>query len=149
MSNFYNITLAEMRDFLLPQGYREMNLEDTGEVVFGKRVEDYKGIKASLRIYTAISRTSQNSRENGSDAIHVCLFMWVNDGPTLIGTSKHVKRTKNWRKHLNDRLLTWEELLPPAICKCGRPMVEREGKFGKFLGCTSYPKCQETRQLKS
>jgi len=26
--------------------------------------------------------------------------------------------------------------------KCGAPMVVREGKFGKFLGCSTYPKCR-------
>jgi DNA topoisomerase-1 len=26
--------------------------------------------------------------------------------------------------------------------KCGSPLVVREGKFGKFLGCSAYPKCK-------
>jgi DNA topoisomerase-1 len=26
--------------------------------------------------------------------------------------------------------------------KCGKPLAEREGRFGKFLGCTAYPKCK-------
>ena len=26
--------------------------------------------------------------------------------------------------------------------KCGKPLVEREGRFGKFLGCSAYPKCR-------
>lgn len=35
-----------------------------------------------------------------------------------------------------------------ALCeKCGRPMVVRDGKFGKFLACSGYPKCKNTRSL--
>ena len=31
--------------------------------------------------------------------------------------------------------------------KCNSPMVERPGKYGRFLGCTSYPKCRGTRNI--
>jgi len=34
------------------------------------------------------------------------------------------------------------------ICeKCGGMMVEREGKYGKFLACGNYPKCRNSRPL--
>lgn len=31
--------------------------------------------------------------------------------------------------------------------KCGSPMVIRWGKFGRFLACTNFPKCRNTREL--
>ncbi len=31
--------------------------------------------------------------------------------------------------------------------KCGKPLSEREGRFGKFLGCTGYPKCKTIVKL--
>lgn len=31
--------------------------------------------------------------------------------------------------------------------KCGKPLVEREGRFGKFLGCSGYPKCKTVVKL--
>jgi DNA topoisomerase-1 len=31
--------------------------------------------------------------------------------------------------------------------KCGRPMLVRWNKFGRFLGCSGYPECQNTRSL--
>lgn len=35
---------------------------------------------------------------------------------------------------------------PSARCpECGRPLVERRGRFGEFYGCTGYPKCRFTR----
>lgn len=34
------------------------------------------------------------------------------------------------------------------VCeKCGSAMVIREGRFGKFLACSAYPKCKNTKQL--
>ena len=29
-------------------------------------------------------------------------------------------------------------------CKCGKTMILRSGKFGKFYGCTGFPKCHNT-----
>jgi DNA topoisomerase-1 len=31
--------------------------------------------------------------------------------------------------------------------RCGRPMVVRNGRFGKFLACSDYPRCQATKPL--
>jgi DNA topoisomerase-1 len=31
--------------------------------------------------------------------------------------------------------------------KCGKPMAVRSGRFGKFLGCTGYPKCRNIKGL--
>lgn len=34
------------------------------------------------------------------------------------------------------------------VCpKCGRELVERTGKYGKFIGCSNYPKCRYTEKL--
>ena len=34
------------------------------------------------------------------------------------------------------------ELTDKECPKCGAPMLLRDGKFGKFLGCSTYPKCR-------
>ena len=31
--------------------------------------------------------------------------------------------------------------------KCGKPMVQKDGKFGLFLACTGYPECKHTESL--
>ncbi len=31
--------------------------------------------------------------------------------------------------------------------KCGRPMIQKRGKFGAFLACSGYPECKNTRPL--
>lgn len=36
-----------------------------------------------------------------------------------------------------------EEKIKQNICpKCGGALVEREGKYGKFIGCSNFPKCR-------
>ena len=42
--------------------------------------------------------------------------------------------------------------IPPVesdvVCeKCGRKMVERSGRFGKFLACPGYPECKNTKPM--
>jgi DNA topoisomerase-1 len=35
------------------------------------------------------------------------------------------------------------------VCpKCGKPMVVKTGRFGKFIACTGYPQCKSTKPLK-
>lgn len=52
------------------------------------------------------------------------------------------------------KALTQAEAAPPVqevteeVCdKCGRPMVARWGRFGRFLACSGYPECKNTRPL--
>lgn len=36
----------------------------------------------------------------------------------------------------------------PKVCSvCGAPMLFKTGKYGEFLGCSSYPKCKETKKI--
>ncbi len=42
-----------------------------------------------------------------------------------------------------------EEIETDEVCeKCGKPMVIKWGRFGRFLACTGYPECKNTKQLK-
>ena len=45
---------------------------------------------------------------------------------------------------------TPEAEVSSEVCeKCGKPMVVRQGRFGKFLSCTGYPECKTTKRLPS
>ncbi|MFA6588514.1 MAG: type I DNA topoisomerase [Patescibacteria group bacterium] len=58
-----------------------------------------------------------------------------------------------FKKHLiqKDAEISKKEITEKAtdqICeKCGKPMVEKFGRFGKFLACTGYPDCKNTINL--
>jgi DNA topoisomerase-1 len=40
-----------------------------------------------------------------------------------------------------------EEALDEACPTCGNPLVLRMGRFGKFVACSTFPKCKYTRQF--
>jgi DNA topoisomerase-1 len=46
-----------------------------------------------------------------------------------------------------ENLKAFEEKTDETCEKCGSPMVIRWGRFGKFLACSSYPECKNTREL--
>ncbi|MFN2460376.1 MAG: type I DNA topoisomerase, partial [Candidatus Velthaea sp.] len=77
---------------------------------------------------------------------------------------KVAEENGDWVKVLSDfygdfsrELAVAEEKLPKfeqrdeptdEIChNCGRPMVIKTGRFGKFISCTGYPECKTTRPI--
>ena len=41
-----------------------------------------------------------------------------------------------------------EVVLSDEVCDiCGKPMAIKEGRFGRFLACTGYPECKNTRPI--
>ena len=71
---------------------------------------------------------------------------------------------KKWQDEIKDFYADFEDSLKKAgldtekiklqsevtdiICeKCGKPFVIRQGKYGKFLGCSGYPECKNIRKL--
>ena len=40
-----------------------------------------------------------------------------------------------------------EEQTDEVCDKCGKPMVIKWGRYGKFLACSGYPECKNTRQM--
>ncbi len=58
-----------------------------------------------------------------------------------------------FKKHLGvkeqeiDKKTLTEEASDVVCEKCGKPMVIKMGRFGKFLACTGYPECKNTKPL--
>ena len=49
-------------------------------------------------------------------------------------------------KEISKKELT-EEKTDELCEKCGSPMIIKTGRFGKFLACTNYPECKNTKSL--
>lgn len=142
MAQYYDISLQEMSDFLVPQGFKQISLDGVQEVVFGRRV-DFESFPLTLRVYTGISKYGGHSRMVGKDAIRVNLFYRKNDRIFKLGGSKRVHRVMGWKANLQSRLDDWLNHPLEKCKKCGSLMVPRKTKTGKvFLGCTSYPECR-------
>lgn len=71
---------------------------------------------------------------------------------------------KDWKKVIADFYVDFREELKKAdreveriekevvlsdeVCEiCGKPMAIKEGRFGKFLACTGYPECKNTKPI--
>jgi DNA topoisomerase-1 len=39
------------------------------------------------------------------------------------------------------------EIIDRACPLCGNPLVIRHGRFGKFIGCSTFPKCRHTEAI--
>lgn len=148
MPEYVNVTQDEMGPFLtLRHKFQRMEIEGTTELVYG-RVFDHEGVKISLRVYTGINPDG-NSREKGADAIRLVLFVRDSEGvPKIVGLMKRVHRVKGWRKNLEQRLNSWQDMLGPVCPKCGAMMVlrsQRKNKKSKFWGCMNYPTCNGTK----
>ena len=60
------------------------------------------------------------------------------------------KNTKNFKKDDTGKLEAVEEKVEETgeVCpKCGKPMVIKTGRFGKFIACSDYPACKTTKAI--
>lgn len=52
-------------------------------------------------------------------------------------------------KDINTKIKAEEIAVKEGVCpRCGGQLVSRKGKYGEFLGCSNYPKCKYTNNLK-
>lgn len=60
------------------------------------------------------------------------IYQKLMDASSKMSNRDHVKNIKQTQKELKQ-----------GICpRCGGELVERQGKYGKFMGCSNYPHCK-------
>ena len=59
--------------------------------------------------------------------------------------AKHLE--KKYEEVSKDDILPPEEKTDEVCEKCGKPMVVKTGRFGRFLACTGFPECKSTKSL--
>jgi len=58
------------------------------------------------------------------------------------------KNTSNFVEEANGDINKVTEEVTDIVCdKCGEKMVIKEGRFGRFLGCSAYPACKNTKPI--
>ncbi len=108
---------------------------ETGEVVVDLLVESFQDIFDYE--YTARMEDHLDRIETGHEH-------WKDAMRDFYG--RFSKRLATAEKEMRD--LKAEEIPTDEICdKCGSKMVIKWGKFGRFLACSSYPECKNTREL--
>ena len=80
------------------------------------------------------------------------IYLKDDDVQTVLGILErsNVREMVNDRQHAKNLRTTAREVnatINSGICpKCGGHLVERNGKYGTFYGCSNYPKCRFTTQ---
>ena len=62
----------------------------------------------------------------------------------IIDPERREKHIHSVKQSITERELQVANLICP---RCKGKLVEREGKYGRFLGCSNYPQCKFTAQL--
>ena len=74
----------------------------------------------------------------------------ISDGAKKNGTktSDHLKKNGNKMSQDSNGDVKSASAKMSMICpECGKKLVERSGKFGKFIGCSGFPKCRFTQSV--
>jgi len=77
------------------------------------------------------------------------VIKWGKNGKFLACSNyPQCKNTSNFIQNDNGEISKTKNDVTDVICdKCGRNMVIKQGKFGRFLGCSGYPECKNTKPL--
>jgi|RhiMetdeSRZDD1v2_1073273.scaffolds.fasta_scaffold07339_9 DNA topoisomerase-1 len=129
------------------------------------KIEDgkEKWTKAMKRFYTPFSRDLKKADKEMRDVkrqevptdidCEKCgakmVIKWGRNGEFLACPQyPDCKSTKNFKRADNGEIqIVAEEEVNESCELCGRPMLLRWGKFGKFLGCSGYPECKNIQPL--
>jgi DNA topoisomerase-1 len=128
------ISTIEAREYMEK---REAKLHPTelGFLVSDLLVKHFQDIMSVE--YTAAMEKELDEIEEGKDTLLNTLNQFW---------KKFEKDLKRAQAEMKD-VKAMEEKTDEVCEKCGSPMVIKWGRYGKFLACSGYPECKNTRQL--
>ncbi len=108
---------------------------EVGEVVIDSLMDHFEEI--FNYDYTAKLEENLDEIESGrEDWVHILREFYQ-------GFSRELQQARQEMKNLKK-----EETLAGLQCeKCGKEMVIRWGRFGRFLACSAYPECKNTKKV--
>jgi len=134
-------TYAQIISVIVDRGYVELDQRrfvptDLGEVV----------AKLLVRIFPNIFDVEFTSRmESELDRVEEGQVEWRN---LLAGFYPGFLERLEAGEASSDEIIKEILAAEGEVCdKCGRPMLVRWNRFGRFLGCSGYPECKNTRSL--
>ncbi|MGQ9705567.1 MAG: type I DNA topoisomerase [bacterium] len=130
------ISLLLDRKYVVKEG-RSLIPTDMGELVADTLVKSFEDI---FRVeYTAKMEEGLDRVEEGSENWQELLSKFYDELCFYLKSAD--KKMESARKD--------KESLTELMCeKCGKPMMIKYGKGGKFLGCSGYPDCKNTKPFK-
>ncbi|MFB3816090.1 MAG: type I DNA topoisomerase [Candidatus Methylomirabilales bacterium] len=128
------LSVIQNRDYVVKEDGKFKPTE-LGEIVVDLLVESFPRILDPS--FTAQMETNLDRIEEGTAD-------WLEAMHRFYGAfTRWLERAKHTMKNVK----AMEEPTDIACEKCGRPMVIKWGRFGKFLACSGYPECKNTKEL--
>ncbi len=128
------LTTNQDREYVVKQEGRFYPTE-TGEVVVELLVESFQDIfdyEYTARMEDHLDRI-ESGREKWTESLR---DFYDRFSKRLVIAEKQMRDVKT------------EEIPTDEVCeKCGSKMVIKWGKFGRFLTCSAYPECKNTREI--
>ena len=110
---------------------------ELGEVVTNLMKKQFSKI-VNLK-FTAQMENDLDSIEGGKNDWKDTLRVFYSDFSETLEKAK---------ENMKDVKITLEEDKTDEICdKCGKPMVVKHGRFGKFIACSGYPECKNIKNI--
>jgi hypothetical protein len=124
------------------------------EKLFELRIPKKRSV---IRVYTSLAEGEDNVRDCGQDAVRIVIGIYIDGDFRPVRKSITIKRTASTkasdrvgeflgrlRENLRDAFMDAQKI---KKCKCGSFMVERQGSYGAFYGCISYPRCKNIEKI--
>ena len=80
---------------------------------------------------------------------HIMVIKWGKMGHFLACSNyPECKNTKDFKRDVEGKIVIVEEETTDEMCaNCGKNMVVKRGRFGKFLACSGYPECKTSKPI--
>jgi DNA topoisomerase-1 len=124
-----------------------------GEMNWQMLLEDYYSRITGLIEDTDIKKSKQDLQEETDLLCEKCgkpmIVKWGSKGQFLACSGfPQCKNTKSFKRTEEGSVKIEEQPETDEKCpKDGAPLVVKQGRFGKFLGCSNYPKCKFTKKI--
>ncbi len=144
---------------ILDVGFTAQMEGELDEVEDGKR-EWVSALKDFYNPFEkALSKAKKTMRDVKREQVateHVCekcgskmVIKWGRHGEFLACSAyPECRSTKEFVRDDGGNVSIKKEETTDEVCeKCGKPMVIKRGRFGKFLACSGYPECKSTKAI--
>lgn len=132
----------------------ELDEVEEGRRTWKQALDDFYG-----PFEKALAKAKKNMRDVKKEMVEtdvVCekcgskmVIRWGRHGEFLACSAyPECRTTKEFTKKDDGAIVIKEIQESGEVCeKCGKPMLIRRGRFGKFLACSGYPECKSTRSI--
>jgi DNA topoisomerase I len=136
---------------------QKLDKVEEGDIEWLKILQDFYGpFQKDLEQAKQEMKSVKRSAEPTDIRCKLCggtmMIKWGRKGEFLACEKyPECKHTQDFKRTEEGRVVPVEREEPEAsgeVCdKCGRPMVFKQGRYGRFLACSGYPECRNVRAL--